>query len=815
VLRRSLAPLALFAAAACSKPTLQGAGIVATVTVDSAVKADCISVFVTSSSGTSLESTRAMRQGTLQFGIAEGNGLTGSITVVARGYLGTDCMNDAALNLNAQSDPKSVSFKEGVATTPVALEISGALADSDGDGYRAKSDGGTDCDDSNAAINPGAMEQCDDGKDNDCNGQIDCQQTPLCDGTACATGMACAPQGQCMAGGCAPMNNCSTPPAGGCFHGPASCGADGGCAWQVDAGSPCGTGGSCRSDGTCAPQGVETNCSNGLDDDGDGLIDCFDPDCRGYACNDSNACTTGELCLADAGCLGAPVTCTTPPGPCFLDAGMCQAGACVYAAAMGRVCDDNNNCTFSDACADDGGCQGTAISCTAADDGGCFGPTGSCDSITGNCVFPVRTGNSCDDGQSCTANDVCSSAGTCTGTTYSCTSPPLCMGGGACTGDGGCSYSNSPPGTACDGGSCISGACVPSRFPYVPSNFDVNTVPDSGVQGPLVINCNTALFNTNSLSFFTSCGGQASVTGLSITQDSGLPATLVALSGLTVSGTLRVEGTVPVIFQVFGDVYIDGGLDLSTSKSGTPGAGSLTQTNCNVHAGQNGFHDSSSNSVGGGGGGGAFATFGTRGGMAQGGDGGVQFDNALISPLYGGCPGGNGGGAMFTAVGGGGNGGGAIQISASGTVTVDGIITTSGAGGTHGNTDYTGAGGAGSGGAILLEGASVFITANGRIIANGGGGGEGAGVGVTSADGQDGSKVDGTVAMGGGGGSTTGGNGGSGAAGGTQATVPEDGTEGGGGGGGGLGRLRVNGYPVCKLNGSAVVSASSSKNTCN
>jgi hypothetical protein len=811
VLRRSLAALALFAGAACSKSTLQGAGIVATVTVDSPVKADCVSVVATSASGISLESTRAPRMGSLQFGIAEGNGLSGTLTVVALGYLGSCDGDGGTLSLNAQSAPQSVAFIEGSATTPVALEISGALADSDGDGYRAKSDGGTDCDDTNAAIHPGAMEQCDDGKDNDCDGRTDCQQTPLCDGTACATGMACATQGQCMAGACMPMNNCTTPPAGGCFHGPAACGGDGGCAWHVDAGSSCGDGGSCRSDGTCAPGGVETNCSNGIDDDGDGLIDCFDPDCLGYACNDSNACTTGELCLADAGCLGTPLACDTPPGPCFTDAGTCNSGTCIYTAAVGRACTDSNACTLNDACGDDGGCQGGAsINCTTVDDGGCFSPLGLCDTLSGTCMFNPRPGNSCDDGQSCTANDVCSAAGTCAGTTYSCMSPPLCMTGGACTGDGGCSYSNSPSGTACDGGTCNGGACVPSRFPYVPSNFDLNSIPDSGVQGVLDINCNTALFNTNSLTFFTPCGGQLAATGMSITQDSGLPATVVPLAGLTISGTLRVEGTVPVIFAVFGDVYIDGGLDLSTGRTSQPGAGALSQINCNVHAGQNG--DVNASLVGGGGGGGAWATPGTKGGMPQGGDGGVIFDNALVSPLYGGCPGGSGAGS---GSGGPGNGGGAVQISASGKVTIDGIVTTSGAGGTHGVADYTGAGGAGSGGAILLEGSSIFVTANGRIIANGGGGGEGAGVGVTSADGQDGSKIDATVAMGGGGVTVGGGNGGNGAVGGTGATVPEDGTQGGGGGGGGLGRLRLNGYPVCKLNPSAIVSAASTKNSCN
>jgi hypothetical protein len=63
-----------------------------------------------------------------------------------------------------------------------------SCTDFDGDGFAVEGgDCGTvDCDDSNAAINPGVAEVCDDIIDNDCDGKADCADgecanTPICD----------------------------------------------------------------------------------------------------------------------------------------------------------------------------------------------------------------------------------------------------------------------------------------------------------------------------------------------------------------------------------------------------------------------------------------------------------------------------------------------------------------------------------------------------------------------------------------------------------------------------------------------------------
>ena len=45
--------------------------------------------------------------------------------------------------------------------------------DTDGDGFPSYEDGGTDCDDGNAAVNAEVAETCGDGIDNDCDGEVD------------------------------------------------------------------------------------------------------------------------------------------------------------------------------------------------------------------------------------------------------------------------------------------------------------------------------------------------------------------------------------------------------------------------------------------------------------------------------------------------------------------------------------------------------------------------------------------------------------------------------------------------------------------
>lgn len=64
-----------------------------------------------------------------------------------------------------------------------------ACTDSDGDGYFVEADCGpaVDCNDNDATVHPGAPEICNDGKDNDCDGLVDCADPDcVCDSTGAA-----------------------------------------------------------------------------------------------------------------------------------------------------------------------------------------------------------------------------------------------------------------------------------------------------------------------------------------------------------------------------------------------------------------------------------------------------------------------------------------------------------------------------------------------------------------------------------------------------------------------------------------------------
>jgi len=132
------------------------------------------------------------------------------------------------------------------ATRHITVTAATSCTDADGDGYLVSGAGCApiDCDDNDPAINPGAIEDCSDGIDNNCNGLID---------TADSLAIGCI--------GCLDSDGDLFSPEGG------SCG-------PIDCDD---------TDATVNPGAVEL-CSDGIDNDCDFYLDGTDAECSGEDC---------------------------------------------------------------------------------------------------------------------------------------------------------------------------------------------------------------------------------------------------------------------------------------------------------------------------------------------------------------------------------------------------------------------------------------------------------------------------------------------------------------------------------------------------
>lgn len=156
--------------------------------------------------------------------------------------------------------------------------------DGDSDAYFAQAGCGTaiDCDDGDATLNPGAQELCD-GRDNDCDGDVDEDFALQSDSNNCGEcGLVCG--GACVAGACQAMDD-----------------ADGDTYSIAD--------GDCDDEDASVHPGVAETC-DGVDNDCDGSVDA------GASCNDGNECTF-DVCSAGS-CAFSPM----PAGQ------LCSLGVC-------------------------------------------------------------------------------------------------------------------------------------------------------------------------------------------------------------------------------------------------------------------------------------------------------------------------------------------------------------------------------------------------------------------------------------------------------------------------------------------------------
>jgi hypothetical protein len=173
-----------------------------------------------------------------------------------------------------------------------ACAVTATPVDADGDGFTAAQCGGNDCDDADRAVSPAAMELCNDGRDNNCDGLADCRDRTCAGSPACG---ACVPTGPETNAACADNR-------------------DNDCDRLLDCADPdCRTSPSCQMCVPTGPEGDPMSCADGRDNDCNGTSDCADPSCaRTPTCmmcvpTGPESCTNGR----DDDCNGA-VDCADP-----------------------------------------------------------------------------------------------------------------------------------------------------------------------------------------------------------------------------------------------------------------------------------------------------------------------------------------------------------------------------------------------------------------------------------------------------------------------------------------------------------------------
>jgi hypothetical protein len=679
---------------------------------------------------------------------------------------------------------------------------------------------------------PSGPELCFDGLDNDCKNGTDCEDMVACTaGAQCgvngAAGAKCQ-TGQCVETECGNKEDDDRDGLRDCEDSDcamAKCAVNGNCeALSNDAGIA----------GFCRTETEAGQCDDGQDNDRDTLVDCQDPDCPANSlCTDGRSCTAGDKCGADKTCMPGVIQCPAP------DANLCQAnvtpvcdpaagGTCVYAkAAAGTTCDDKNLCSTSSTCSASGMCTArTFVACNTPPPGGCFEAAGMCQVSNGICVYTPRAqGVDCSTPNSCTEGQTCDGAGTCSaGTPKVCPAQTDCKTASTCA-NGTCSTpANRPDFLDCDSGMglCLSGTCVPK---VVPSNVTVTDNDFSGLTSDLTIGNGVCTINTDMLSGAApSCLGNSAFSKLVSRDQNGAgagKAAVLFVRGLTVNGSLKAVGALPliVVAKHFIEVSGSGDIDVSSeANAARAAAGARTAAGC-VFIGADGTTNSTAK-ISSGGAGGSFGTLGGSGGNAtntdprdvtlNGGAAGAVNSNGNLTPLVGGCAGGDGGNKLTSGPNSGrglaGKAGGALQLTAGARVVVAGRLLANASGGTGGLQDSNvGGGGGGSGGALFVEAPVVSIQSTSRLVAMGSGGGAGmkpntpqSGDGLPgqndgkSADGGDSSSAS-TNCVGGRSAGSSGGAFVDAAPGGSCSGKPEGSVESitGGGGGGGVGIIRV------------------------
>jgi len=132
------------------------------------------------------------------------------------------------------------------------------------------------------------------------------------------------------------------------------------------------------------------------------LAMCSAAPIEAQTCDDFDECTNLDMC-ADGVCTGTPISdATCDDGNACTTNDTCATGVCSGTPLDEGACDDGSECTINDTCVS-GTCQGTPVASGTA----CGDSCGMC--MSGTCVpDPARQEQPCtDDVGACTTNDIC------------------------------------------------------------------------------------------------------------------------------------------------------------------------------------------------------------------------------------------------------------------------------------------------------------------------------------------------------------------------------------------------------------------------
>ncbi len=365
-------------------------------------------------------------------------------------------------------------------------------------------------DDCDGAIDEATCEDANPCTKDSCDPDKGCVQEPT-DGASCDDGDVCTLADHCEDAACVgttidcndgnpcTFDNCS--PVGGCNYtfSAAPC----------DDGDPCTVADAC-SQGACKGFAVACDCTNDLDclplEDGDAcngtlfcdlsevpykckvatatVVVCPElegaeavcaksvclpeigkcgtiPANEGESCEDGSVCTAWDTC-ADGTCVPGKLIVCDDANVCTVDACDAELG-CTHAAADGGPCDDLNECTTGDVCAE-GKCQGAGS--TECDD---LNPCTKDLCLPGGGCQHVPVAVPCSDGNACTVNDQCADGACVSGSPMDCNDGNVCTAD-SCKGAGVCvhepsskpcsDFNECTEGDFCKGGACMPGSPV-------------------------------------------------------------------------------------------------------------------------------------------------------------------------------------------------------------------------------------------------------------------------------------------------------------------------------------------------------------------